>query len=333
MIRIGTRVSPDWLERPDDLTYLKQIGIDYVDVTMDMFEGYRETNGRLTSSAVDSVINRLGNHGLTIERANFLSPELLPVYQGSPDTERLLDNAAATADVLGAKGIPLLGLQIFASADLLPGRESGDYSWRKGRGGYEYLHIDVTEAVKPADIPAGAPTADEQWERLIRMHKAIVPVAEAHGMKVAMHGNDPPVPFAFGIPQVLYNQAGWDRLFAEIPNANNGITFCVGTRYESGEDVFEMLRHFGGQGRLFHIHFRNVLGTIPAQGEYSEVAPDEGDMNMADVARTLHEVAYDGVIDYDHIMHLINDPDGRAYIAYCVGYMRGILTAVQGPGA
>ena len=39
MIRIGTRISPDWLERPDDLKFLKQIGVDYVDITLDMVDG------------------------------------------------------------------------------------------------------------------------------------------------------------------------------------------------------------------------------------------------------------------------------------------------------
>ena len=235
--------------------------------------------------------------------------------------------------MLGEAGIPLLGLQIFTAADLLAGRQAGEYSWKEGRGDYQYLHIDMREAIKDAPLPEGAPTAEQQWERLVRLQQAVVPVAESHGMNVAMHGNDPPVPSAYGIPQVLYSQAAFDQLFSDVPNANNGITFCVGTRYESGEDVFEMIRHFGGQKRLFHIHFRNVLGTIPANGEYSEVAPDQGDLNMADVARALHEVDYEGVIDYDHIMRLIGDREGRSYIAYCVGYMRGILTAVQGPGA
>ncbi len=158
----------------------------------------------------------------------------------------------------------------------------------------------------------------------------MIPVADATGMKVAMHGNDPPVPALQGIPQILYSKSSFDQLFAEVPSPNNGITFCVGTRYESGEDVFDMIRHFGEQNRLFHVHFRNVVGTIPRSGEYSEVAPDEGDLNMAAVARVLHNVGFDGVIDYDHIMRLVEDPVGKSYIAYCVGYMRGILTAIQG---
>ena len=33
-MKIGTRISPDWLERPEDLRFLKQIGVDCVDITM-----------------------------------------------------------------------------------------------------------------------------------------------------------------------------------------------------------------------------------------------------------------------------------------------------------
>jgi mannonate dehydratase len=331
MIKIGTRISPDWLERPDDLAFLKQIGIEYVDITLDMVDGYKETGGRIEKDALEKVMEDLDGHGLTIERANFLSSELMPVYLGDKSTPQILENAEHTSDVLGAAGIPLLGVQIFSAAQMLAGGQAGEYSWREGRGDYQYLHIDVREAIKEYPPPEGAPTHDELWERLISIYKAVTPIAETHGMNVAMHGNDPPVPSVYGIPQILYNQAAYDRLFREVPNPNNGVTFCVGTRYESGEDIFKMIKDFGEAKRLFHVHFRNVLGTIPANGEYSEVAPDEGDLNMADVARALHEVDYDGVIDYDHVMRLINDPEGKRYIAYCVGYMRGILNSIQGP--
>ena len=106
------------------------------------------------------------------------------------------------------------------------------------------------------------------------------------------------------------------------------MTFCVGTRYESGENIFDGLRRFGD--RLVHVHFRNVRGTIPERGYYEEVMPDLGDLEMYEVARTLHEVGYEGVIDYDHIMRLATDgPAGREYISFCVGYMRGILQSLE----
>ena len=41
MMKIGTRSSPDWLARPGDLAFLKQIGVDGVDITMDICPGYK----------------------------------------------------------------------------------------------------------------------------------------------------------------------------------------------------------------------------------------------------------------------------------------------------
>ena len=47
---------------------------------------------------------------------------------------------------------------------------------------------------------------------------------------------------------------------------------------------------------------------------------------MLEVARALDATGYDGVIDYDHVMKLPGDsPGGREYIAFCIGYMRGLL--------
>ena len=51
MMRIGTRVSPDWLDRPEDLRFLVQIGVDAVDITMDMVPGYMETGGARVATA------------------------------------------------------------------------------------------------------------------------------------------------------------------------------------------------------------------------------------------------------------------------------------------
>jgi mannonate dehydratase len=63
---------------------------------------------------------------------------------------------------------------------------------------------------------------------------------------------------------------------------------------------------------------------------YEEVFLDEGDLNMRKVAQTLKDVGYTGAIDYDHVMRLSGDqPEGRAYIAYCVGYMKAIVQSLD----
>src|SRR5207249_10465304 len=108
-------------------------------------------------------------------------------------------------------------------------------------------------------------------------------------------------------PQSLCSFADFDRLFGDVPSPHNGMTFCIGTRYESGEDLFEGIRHFGAQGKILHVHFRNVRGNLPRTRGYSEAFVDDGDMDMRQVARALHEVGYEGVIDYDHAMHISGD--------------------------
>ena len=328
MIRIGTRVSPDWLERPDDLRFLKQIGVDYVDITLDMVRGYEEAGGRATREGLERVVDELDKVGLKIERANSSGQHYANTFLGRPGSEREIENGQVNVELCGQMGIPVFGFQCFQGAQL-PGFPQDTQTYVEGRGGYRHLKVDLSNALDVPQRP-DAPTADELWERTLSVYRATVPVAEEAGVKIAMHGNDPPVPSHHGYSQILYNFAAFDRLFSEVPSPNNGITFCVGTRYESGEDLFEGIRRFGEQRRLFHVHFRNVRRTIPAQKGYEEVAPDEGDLDMYRVAEALRDVGYKGVIDYDHIMRLSTDgPAGREYIAYCVGHMRGILQSVE----
>lgn len=326
MIKIGTRIDPGWLNRPQDLRFLRQIGVDVVDVTLDIFPGYRES-GQLRRESVQAVVEVVDGAGLKIERANSTNAYSRAIFMDEPGAGEELDRLVANVALCGEYGFPVVGIQCFQAAQF-GGFPRGVFEWVEGRGGYRHLKVDLRDALnRPA--PDGAPTHEELWERTLEIFRATAPVAEAAGTRVAMHGNDPPVPSLYGVPQVLYDFAAFDRLFSEVPSPANGMTFCVGTRYESGEDVFEGIRRFGGQGKIFHVHFRNVRGTIPATGGYEEVIPDQGDLNMFQVVRALHDVGFEGAIDYDHIMELAGDEEGRAYIAFCVGQMHGFLQALE----
>lgn len=328
MMRIGTRISPDWLDRPNDLRFLKQIGVDAVDITMDMVPGYVQSGGAVTREGMNMVVGKLGDAGLVIERANCLSSFFRDAYLGGPNAEQETRNGCINAEICGEFEIPVLGVQPYVpsvSNSSLPRLNR----WIEGRGGYQFHRFELSDAML-TPLKPDAPDREELWDRHIAHYTAICEVAEDVGVKVATHGNDPPVPMLHGYPQLIYSFETFDRLFDEVPSASNGITFCVGTRYESGQDIFAGIRHFGEQGRLFHVHFRNVVGTIPEREGYEEVIPDSGDLNMYEVARALHDAGYDGVIDYDHILRLTTDSAaGREYIAYCVGHMRGILQSLD----
>jgi mannonate dehydratase len=72
-----------------------------------------------------------------------------------------------------------------------------------------------------------------------------------------------------------------------VPSKQSGITFCLSTRFGSGQDLFEGIRHGDKQGKLFHVHFRNVRVTLPAKKGYTEMFVDDGKMDMAKVVRAL----------------------------------------------
>ena len=323
MMKIGTRISPDWLDRPGDLAFLKQIGVDVVDITMDICPGYNEAGGRAIRDGLTQVAEAIDKAGLKVERANTLNSHFQTVFLGQEGADYELESAQINAELCGEFGFPVMGIQCFQAGGL--GTFPRPIHERvTNPDGSSHLRMDLIDALKDQPPPEGAPTHDELWERTLRIFGETVPVAESNGVKLAMHGNDQPVPALYGVPQILYNFDAFDRLFSEVDSPANCMTFCVGTRYESGEDIFEGIRRFGH--KIVHVHFRNVHGTIPANQGYEEVFPDRGDLDMYQVVRALHEVGYEGAIDYDHIMGISTDtPVGREYIAFCVGHARGKL--------
>ena len=329
-IRIGTRISPAWLrsEKDNDLRFLKQIGVDDVDIELIMVKRYQET-GIFAKEALKELIDRFAAVGLRIERANTLGPYILNAHLGRPDGQKEIDNLKRIGEMLAEAEIPVYGIQACQSSQHVEGSRGG-WSRKQGRGGYDYPSFDLAASESPSPKPKYRVTADQLWKGLFNIYRQVVPVVEGSKTRIAMHGNDPPLYEYLGSPQILCRFADFDRLFSEVPSKHNGITFCVGTRFESGEDVFTGLRHFGSQGKLLHVHFRNVRGTLPANRGYSEVFVDDGDLPMAKVLRTLHEVGYDGVIDYDHSYGISgDDPLHKQYIAFAVGYMRGLLQSLS----
>lgn len=329
-IRIGTRISPAWLdsESDDNLRFLKQIGVDCVDIELIMVEGYKET-GCFEKELLRRLMDRFAAVGLRIERANSLGEYYLNAHLARPEGQREIDNLKRVAEMVAEAEIPVFGIQACQASLHLEGGRSG-WTRKQGRGGYDYSAFDIAQSQAPPPKPKYRVTADQLWKGLLNIYRQVMPIVEGSKTRVAMHGNDPPLYEHLGNSQILCRFADFDRLFAEVPSKHNGITFCVGTRYESGEDVLAGIRHFGRQGKLFHVHFRNVRGTLRKNGGYSEVFLDDGDMDMSKVVRTLHDVGYDGVIDYDHAMGVAGDrPLPKMYIAFAVGYQRGLLDSLQ----
>ena len=325
-IRIGTRISAAWMksENDNDLRFLKQIGVDYVDITLDLIDGYSE-HGEFTRRELERLIKRFDNVGLKIERANSRGRYYLNAHLARPEGQKEIDKLKRMAELLVDSEIPVYGIQA-CQASLHLENNTDRWIRRRGRGGYRYLHFDLDRVQSLGLKPKYKVTSDQLWKGLLDIYRQVIPIVDGSKTKVAMHGNDPPIHDFVGSAQILCRHRDFDRLFSEVPSANNGITFCCGTRYESGEDVLKGIEHFGKRKQLFHVHFRNVRGTLPDDRGYSEVFVDDGDMPMGDVVRALDAVGYDGVIDFDHPVGITGEGQlSKQYISFAVGYMRGLL--------
>jgi len=202
-----------------------------------------------------------------------------------------------------------------------------------GRGGADLRDFDYAriESLPPID-EVGEHGIDEMWGRLEYFLKAIVPVAESAGVRLALHPNDPPVSVYRGVAQPLWNLAAMKRLIEVVDSPANSIFFDTGVTTEYGEDAVEAIRYFGGRDRIGTVHFRNVHVEEPYH-KYTETFVDEGDCDIIACMRAFAAVGYKGSIDPDHTPGITGAAaDSQAGWAYAVGQLRALRAAALSAG-
>jgi mannonate dehydratase len=179
----------------------------------------------------------------------------------------------------------------------------------------------------PSDGTIGAIDADAMWSRLEAFLAAAVPVAEAAGVRLCAHPDDPPVPTLRHTARVLTSPAAMQRLLDCAPSRANSLEFCQGTVSEMPDvDVYDAIARFARQDRIGYVHFRNVVGRAPT---YREVFVDEGDVDMLKALRTYAANGYDGVFIPDHTPQMSCAAPWHAGMAYALGYMRAAMQAAE----
>ena len=210
-------------------------------------------------------------------------------------------------------------------------RASEGYAARPGggRGGSDLRDFDY-ERIR--DLPplenVGRHGYAEMWERLECFLQAVVPAAEAAGVRLAAHPNDPPVPEYRGVAQPLGDLDAHKRLIEIVDSPANCVFFDTGVTTEWGEDAVETIRYFGSRDRIGTVHFRNVRVEVPRY-KYLETFIDEGDCDMAACMRAFAEVGYSGGIDPDHTPGIGGDTtDTRMGWAFAVGHILALRSTL-----
>ncbi len=307
--RINGRTISD-----DDLLFLKQIGLRWVRAEFDQ--------GDASFDYLRSVRDRFAKFGLRISSGVHYSYRSLRVQLGQPGRDQDIDTYRQFLRDLGKLEIPV------ASYDFHP---ANTYTTKMiERRGYTSREFDLADFRAKVEKPAfdREYSADDIWRNYTYFFKAVLPVAEEAGVKLALHPDDPPVAKMNGVAKLFTHYDGYHRAEQLAGASKNwGLTFCVGTWSEGGDkmgkNVFEMIKDFGSRGRLLEIHFRNVTGPMP---HFDETFPDDGYMDMYKVMKALREVRFNGSAEPDHVPKLVGDTGLlRAGTAYCIAYMRSLL--------
>jgi mannonate dehydratase len=111
---------------------------------------------------------------------------------------------------------------------------------------------------------------------LIQFLAALMPTAEAVGVNMCIHPDDPPHSL-FGIPRVASTASDIEALFSAVPSLNNGLPFCTGSfGVRPDNDLLEMFTQHAE--RIHFLHFRSTKRDD--KGNFYEANHLEGDVDM-----------------------------------------------------
>ncbi|MDR3495394.1 MAG: mannonate dehydratase [Ancalomicrobiaceae bacterium] len=283
-------------------------------------------------AALVATVRKAGLELAAIE--NFSPRFWYDVLLGGPQRDGQIAQLKQLVRDAGRAGVPCIGYN-FSIA--------GVYGWTRGpyaRGGAHSVGFGIDEAEIDAPIPDGMvwnmryrpemPDAgpvmlsnEDLWQRLQHFLQELVPVAEAAGVVLAAHPDDPPAETIRGTPRLVNRPEKYDRLMDLVPSRSNGLELCLGSLQEMpGGDIYAHVRRFARSGRIGYIHFRNVRGKVP---RYVETFVDEGDIDMAEIVRILRDENFQGVMIPDHTPELTCAASWHAGKAFALGYMRALV--------
>lgn len=312
----------------EKLLFAKQMGASGILLNTPLLPGEK----RWEVEPVRWLVKRCEEHGLRLEAientpVSFYDKAML----GLPGRDEQIENYQATIRNLGQAGVPILGYHWMPNSVWRTSRTT------PGRGGALVTSFDMelvdagqplTNGVREHPLTQGRTfTEEEMWQNYIYFMKAVLPVAEAAGVKLALHPDDPPLPALGGIARLFYHFDGFKRAMEVVPSPNSGLDFCMGCWSEMGPGVTEVIRYFGERGKIFYVHFRDVQGYVP---KFQECFLGEGNVDVVEAMRTLKEVGFTGFIIDDHVPYMVDDTEwhhrGRAFQT---GYIMALLATVN----
>ena len=211
-----------------------------------------------------------GAYALRFDQKKFAAFDLFILKRESAEAEYSaaeIDEARRSFNAMSDAERTLLTNNIIAG---LPGRMTDSYGlddFRAMLANYKDVSSDVLR------------------NNLFAFLEQVLPAAEAMGVKLAIHPDDPPRDM-LGLPRIICTADDLELLFKALPSPSNGITLCVGT-YSSrpDNDLPAMARQFGP--RINFSHLRGVTRDPEEQRSFYEASHLDSDIDMVQVIKEL----------------------------------------------
>lgn len=193
------------------------------------------------------------------------------------------------------------------------------------RGGATVTAFDMAD-FRPNDSVI---TEKQLWENYAYFLDAVLPQAEACGIRLALHPDDPPIPRLGQVSRIMITPENIQKAIEDIhPSPMLGLTLCQANFHIMGADLEQISRHYAKKVHL--IHFRNTTGTPLA---FRETFHDNGDIPMAAMLRLYTQLGIDVPIRVDHVPTLAGEVSSLpGYDAlgrmFAIGYLKGILDSL-----
>ncbi|MBN9303798.1 MAG: hypothetical protein BGO82_15605 [Devosia sp. 67-54] len=302
-------------------------------------------DARWEEKDVRALVEKVESYGLKFEAIENVPTHFYhKVMLGLDGRDEQIENYQATIRAVARAGVPVLGYHFMPNSVWTTDRAAETRGGAVARqfdmavveanaGNLELLRSYMpTTLGRASSMPLfgkdGPVISEEQmWANYEYFIKAVLPVAEQEGIRLALHPDDPPVPMLGGVARLFYRPWGFKHAH-ELAGGSPAwaLDLCLGCCSEmtgGKANVTEMIEYFAPKGAIAYIHFRDVRGTVP---NFTECFIGDGNYDPAEVMVLLARNGFDGFLLDDHVPKMDNDSDwnhrGRAH---AIGYMQGLI--------